>query len=90
MSDMVEMRHSDAYNIAECACMVLRHEKHRLLRRPAIDALRFLWRNGDAMQRHLVAARILIWLGRVDQSTRREIADRIYHRELTRQLRRAA
>jgi hypothetical protein len=45
-------------------------------RREPVAALRWLWHTGDHMERHMVAARVLIWLGQ-DEARRKRVLDRL-------------
>jgi hypothetical protein len=69
----------EVFALADCAARLLSQERPRAdhdhitrwckmeLRRPAVEALRALWKNGDDATRKTVGARIHVWLrtGRV-------------------------
>lgn len=52
-----------------------------ILRQSAVDALRYLWREGDGSQRGLVAARVRIWMDRHGSNAGRMQWEKIYERE---------
>lgn len=52
------------------------------LRRPSVEALRYLWRTGTAETRWVVALRVGLWLRRADAA---EVAKRVQVRELERE-----
>jgi hypothetical protein len=78
------------YAIADCAAQVLAQAKDRnspcrgpeyhgvraFLSEQPVKALRWLWKTGDRMDRHLVAARVLIWLGQ-DEPRRQRVLNRL-------------
>lgn len=61
-----------------------------ILRKSAVEALRFLWRTGDSSQRRTVICRVRIWMGRHDSEAGKELTCKLGEREISRQLKVAA
>lgn len=84
----MQMDFMSCMSLAECAARpfaewhTLKHPKpdssklRQVMRRDAVAALRFLWKNGDASQRVTVFARVAVWVGKNPNEMYKRILER--------------
>ena len=51
-------------------------KRRKLLRQPAVETLRYLWKTGDPSQREAVACRVAVWMKRPVEGLGKRIRNR--------------